>query len=167
MSDEKIPGTRVPDTAIHRASMWLEYLKFGDARRNAGVEKMTDDTFELFVAAAQVNFTAEQMKEAAQFYGLNMLQMTVGNRVNFMIPSPDGEGLMDGRAVFASLWIDAFMHGVATARGKHGPSNLEAEKIPAGMEWGCEECDFHTFDEQAALLHSDVARHSLALRPAP
>lgn len=34
------------------------------------------------------------------------------------------------------------------------------------LEWACEECDFRTPDEQAALDHSDQQKHSLARAPA-
>jgi hypothetical protein len=167
--EEKIPGTRVPDTPIHRASMWLEYLKFRERRKDATApEDMDDATWETFVAATGANFTVEQMQEAAAYYGQNMLQMMLGGRVDFAIPSPTGKGHISGRSAFASLWLDAFMHGYATARGKRGMSNLEAElvgTIPDGMEYGCEDCTYHTADEQDALLHCDVEKHSLALRP--
>lgn len=33
------------------------------------------------------------------------------------------------------------------------------------MGWACEECDFRTGDEQAALAHSDEQKHSLARAP--
>jgi hypothetical protein len=37
--------------------------------------------------------------------------------------------------------------------------------VPDGYEYGCEDCEFSTADEQAAFDHSDEHRHSLALRP--
>ena len=43
-----------------------------------------------------------------------MARMMLGNRVSFTIPSPTGDGMLDTRSIFASLWLDAFMHGVAT-----------------------------------------------------
>jgi hypothetical protein len=121
-----IPGTRVPDTPIHRASLWLEDVKFGERRADAdlGPEEM-GDTFQDFIDAAEANFTVEQLREAATYYGDNMLHMMTGGRVDFLIPSPTGDGMIDGRGVFASLWLDAFMHGFATARGKIGKSNEE------------------------------------------
>jgi hypothetical protein len=97
--DEKIPGTRVPDTPIHRASMWLEYLKFRERRKDASApEDMDDATWETFVAATGANFTVEQMQEAAAYYGQNMLQMMLGGRVDFAIPSPTGKGHISGRS---------------------------------------------------------------------
>ena len=126
MTDDRIPGTRVPDTPIHRASMWLEDLKFGEGRATQKPQAVPmGDTWEDFIRETGIPITVEQMKEAATYYGENMLRMTTGNRVNFAIPNPAGEGFIDGRGIFASLWLDAFMHGAATALGKTGLSNQE------------------------------------------
>lgn len=128
MSDDKIPGTRVPDHAIHRASMWLEDVKFAERRPDVEVpEQITDDdaVWWIFIEETGLPVTVEQLKESAVYYGENMLRMTLGNRVNVMMPTPDGKGVMDLRAIFVSLWLDAFQHGVATALGKHGLSNTE------------------------------------------
>lgn len=124
--DENILGTRVPDTPIHRASLWLEEVKFGAHRTDAKPVEVEDQYFEDFIRKCKArNLTREQMEEAAQYYGRNMLAMTMGRRVTFAIPSPTGEGMIDAAGVFISLWLDAFMHGYATAKGMSGRSNAE------------------------------------------
>jgi hypothetical protein len=105
---------------------------------------MDDDTFETFVAATAPTSPPSRCRRPPQYYGQNMLQMTLGNRVELRDPVARPARVTSRPRAFASLWLDAFMHGYATARGKRGPSNLEAElvgKIPDGMEWGCEDCD--------------------------
>lgn len=123
-----IPGTRVPDHAIHRASMWLEDVKFAERRPDVEqIEQITDNDalWWIFIQETGLPVTVEQLKESAHYYGLNMLRMTLGNRVNVLMPAPDGKGLIDLTTIFTSLWLDAFQHGVATAQGKRGLSNTE------------------------------------------
>lgn len=125
---KRIPGTRVPDHAIHRASLWLEDLKYGEGREDAKLQRMDDFTWRAFIEECDLPVTVEQLQEAATYYGMNMLGMTLGNRVNVRIPAPDGDGFIDLHAIFASLWLDAFMHGAATAIGKSGLSNDEMRR---------------------------------------
>jgi hypothetical protein len=126
MDDNNILGTRVPDTPIHRASMWLEELKFGEQREDAVVERLEDDFIAKLIRETGLeNLTAEQVEEAATYYGVNNLHMLTGGRINVMIPSPTGEGTIDMVGIFVSLWLDAFSHGVATKAGKFGLSNQE------------------------------------------
>lgn len=121
-----IPGTRVPDTPIHRASMWLEEFRFGDRREEAGTEVMEDDYWERFIQETGLTgLTPENIAEAAAYYGHNNIRMLTGGRLNVVIPNPHGEGHLDLGAIFVSLWADAFCHGVATKAGKVGPSNQE------------------------------------------
>jgi len=128
--DNRIPGTRVPDTPIHRASMWLEDLRFGDRRRDAGVEAIRDDDYVRFIQeCALLGVTVENLKEASSFYGANNARMLTGGRLRVAIPSPTGEGIIDLASIFASVWLDAFMHGAATARGKVGMSNAELDAL--------------------------------------
>jgi hypothetical protein len=126
MTDDNIPGTHVPDHAIHRASMWLEDLKFGE-RREYATPEVVGDTWEGFLRETELPVTVEQLQEAASYYGANMARMTLGNRVNFLVPVPGGQ-MVDAVAIFSSLWLDAFMHGVATAQGKRGLSNEEIRR---------------------------------------
>lgn len=129
MSDEKnIPGTRVPDTPIHRASMWVEDIKFGEGRPDAVEPVPMGDTWEEFIKATGLPITAEQLMEAASYYGSNNVRMLTGGRLDVVIPSPTGEGYIDLAAIFASLWADAFFHGVATAQGRTGLSNTESDQ---------------------------------------
>lgn len=124
MSEDRILGTRVPDTPIHRASMWLEDLKFGERRKEAGAEPM-GELWQRFVTLSEASFTPEQLQEAADYYGTNNAAVLTGGRLEVTIPAPGGEGVMFLRDIFASLWADAFMHGHATAQGRRGLSNQE------------------------------------------
>lgn len=129
MEHDPIPGTRVPDTPIHRASMWLERFRFGDRRKNAGVEDMEDDYWSKFIDQTGLEgLDADDIEEAARYYGHNNVRMLVGNRLNVRIASPTGEGFMDLGSLFVSLWADAFAHGVVTAKGLSGLSNQEEEQ---------------------------------------
>jgi hypothetical protein len=64
-----------------------------------------------------------------------------------------------------------FVQGVTFAvalleqRGLSVERDEPGEQAPEGMEWGCEQCDFHSADADAAGKHSDDCKHSLALRP--
>jgi hypothetical protein len=123
-----ILGTRVPDTPIHRASMWLEEFRFGDRREEAGTERFDEDEWERFVQeTALVGVTGDNIQEAAIYYGLNNLHMLTGGRLEMVIPNPHGEGHLSLSNIFISLWADAFAHGVATKAGKIGVSNEEKE----------------------------------------
>ena len=126
-----IPGTRVPDNPIHRASLWLEELKYG-ARRddNPGVEPMEREIFEELIRQCELRgLTPEEIGEAADYYGRNMAAMTLG-QVKVMVSTPgrDGVGLMPLSVAFISAWLDGFLHGVATRAGKSGLSNLEIRR---------------------------------------
>jgi hypothetical protein len=131
MSDDNtIPGTVLEDNAIHRASLWLEGVKFGE---RAGVtntaEEITDDDWLWFavIEECKLPVSVEQLKTAATHYGINMRAMTIGDRVNFAIPAPGGNGVMSADTIFISLWLDAFCHGAATAAAKYGLSRTEVE----------------------------------------
>jgi hypothetical protein len=124
-----IPGTVLEDNVIHRASLWLEGVKFGE---RAGVtnaaEEITDDDY-IWIAVIEeckLPVSVEQLKDAATHYGINMRVMTIGNRVNFAVPAPSG-GVMSADTIFISLWIDAFCHGAAAVAGKYGLSRTEIE----------------------------------------
>lgn len=48
----------------------------------------------------------------------------------------------------------------------HIEEQLEMSKVVSEeMVWKCEDCDFSTSSEQAALAHSDKQKHSLAQAP--
>lgn len=126
---KRILGTRVPDTPIHRASMWLEEFRFGDRREEAETETMEDGYWQKFIQeTGLLNLTDDDISEAAHYYGINNLRMLTGGRINVLIPSPTGEGHIDLAGIFVSLWADAFCHGVATKAGKVGLSNEEKRK---------------------------------------
>lgn len=134
MDEPKIPGTRVPDNPIHRASLWVESLKYAPDVRAAGdeaVERLDDFAWRAFVEESGLPITVEQLVDAVEFYGENLRRMIVGNRLNFMMPMPGGEGMMDLGGVFKSVWFDGFEHGAGTALGKRGLSNQE---IREGVE---------------------------------
>lgn len=132
MSDANILGTRVPDTPIHRASLWLEDLKYPGRREDATVEDIEPGFVAEFIRQCELrDLTPEQIEEAARYYAMNAHRMLIGNRVMFTIPSPAGEGQTWFLTILVSFWLDAWMHGVATAKGKRGRSNQE---IAQGIE---------------------------------
>lgn len=45
---------------------------------------------------------------------------------------------------------------------RQGISMTEPPPISVEHGWQCEDCPFHTFEQQAALAHSDEEKHSLA-----
>jgi hypothetical protein len=130
VSDEKIAGTRVPDTPIHRASLWLEEIKYGARREDdPEIEPFELEFFVELIRQCELrDLTPEQIKEAADYYGANMLAMTLGGRVNVMVPAPGG-GFMDFKSIFVSTWLDGWMHGVATKAEKVGLSNDEIRQL--------------------------------------
>lgn len=131
MSDEKILGTRVPETPIHRASLWLEDVKWGERRPDVDqIEQLKDEdsSYWVFIQETGLPVTPEQLKEAMRYYGENFLRMTFGNRINVVMPTPDGKATFDLAAVFSSVWYDGFQHGAATQAGKRGRSNSEIEQ---------------------------------------
>jgi hypothetical protein len=119
MSSDHIPGTSVPDTPIHRASLWLERVKFAErAFAATEAERMDDTDLDIFVRETGALFTPEQLHEAATYYGRSLARQMLGSRVSFQVPSPTGEGFIGPASLFATIWMDAFEHGVATALGK-------------------------------------------------
>lgn len=125
MADE-IPGTRVPDTPIHRASLWLEQLKFAE---RAGVadeaEPMDALVYELLLRELDNGVTPEQLEEAAIYYGANLRQMFVPGRAEVIVQTP--HGALDLRTMFVSAWLDGWMHGAVTQKGLRGESTEERD----------------------------------------
>jgi hypothetical protein len=124
MTDDRIPGTRVPENRLHRASLWLEDMK----RTRAGAvvtyddETMVRELGEL-ADACGLELSGEQLAEGAKFYATNFRQIVFGGRLGVTVVSP--WGAMDMGAVILSVWLDGFQHGAATAAGKYGESNEE------------------------------------------
>lgn len=125
---EHIPGTSVPDTPIHRASLWLERVKFGERAFTTTAPESLDETDEIiFVRETGEKFTPEQMREAASYYGRSLARQMLGNRISIRVPSPVGEGFIGAESIFATVWLDAFQHGVATALGKTAQTDEESD----------------------------------------
>lgn len=111
-----IPGTRVPDTPIHRASLWWEQLEFG-GRDLSTPERMDAATAEALVEELVATYTAEQLHEAATYYGRNWAEMILGPNV--------GLAGVNANALFTSVWLDGFAHGAGTQARKYGTSRTE------------------------------------------
>jgi hypothetical protein len=128
---DKIPGTEVPDNAIHRASLWLERLKFGDTYDERGGPELAEpDWWERFLLETGLHAVLEpdEIKAAANYYGESLASQLLGGRVSITIPNPAGEGWIGAQAIFATLWADAFMHGVATAQRRSAQTNEERQR---------------------------------------
>jgi hypothetical protein len=122
--DDRILGTVVPDTPIHRASMWLEELRFGERRREADMEEDSAEGFRRFIEATGLPVTVEQLDEAVVYYATNHKQMFFGN---MKVATNTKVGFLSMEAVLQSVWLDGFQHGVVTAQGKRGLSTAESE----------------------------------------
>lgn len=126
MSDDRIPGTRVPDTPIHRASMWLEDLKYGERRLGDAplpMEVTEDELYELLIRELELDVTVEQLLEAADYYGTNLAVMLHG-AFQIVVQTPDGRTI-SGASMFISAWLDGWMHGAVTQKGLRGRSVRE------------------------------------------
>lgn len=142
MTDEPtyaaIPGTGgLPDNPIHRASLWLERLKFGERAFTAtDVEQHADGTmghtrFILEETGLVEELTPEDVQLACLYYGRNMRRMLFGDRIQIMLPNPAKSERVEKinmDELFASLWRDAFEHGLATAARKYGESKTESPR---------------------------------------
>lgn len=124
MGDERIAGTRVPDTAIHRASLWLEEIKYPGRRENAELEGMDEEALRRFLEGVGLAFrcSPDELTEAAKFYGTNLAVMLVGD-VRIVVMTALGP--VGVPTMMTSAWVDGFMHGAATVAGKRGLSNDE------------------------------------------
>jgi hypothetical protein len=122
-----ILGTRVPDTAIHRASMWMDDVKFGNRRFEASVEPMEEANFtwRAFIEESGADFTVEELQEAAKYYGVNLYIGLTGGKVALTVTTPTGQMFLHD--IFVSVWLDGFMIGYAAAKGKRGLSRAEME----------------------------------------
>jgi hypothetical protein len=131
MTDDRIPGTRVPENRLHRASLWLEDTK----RVRAGAvvtydnETMVRELGEL-ADACGLELSGEQLAEGARFYADNLRRVVFGGRMGVTVVGP--WGTMDLGAVILSVWLDGFQHGAATAAGKYGESNDEILRRASG-----------------------------------
>lgn len=130
MSDESqnILGTRVPDNALHRASLWLEDFK---RTRQLGFhsqprEEMAVDMDE-FVRTVGIDnkVTGQDLVEGGDFYGNNFVQMIFG-KLGIVVMTPAGP--IDLQGVMFSVWMDGLQHGAAMTAGLYGLSNEEIEQ---------------------------------------
>lgn len=124
-------GTRVPDTAIHRASFWLEKMKFGERRRDAGVEVQEAAIYDRFIEATGIKVTPDELMEACRYYATNnarMLAPAAALSVSVQHPAGEEHGFVTILELFLSVWMDGFMHGAATTAGLTGRSNSEEDE---------------------------------------
>lgn len=120
-----MPGSELPDNAIHRASLWVEGIKYAiDQRVDAEPDRIDEFEWRAFIEESGLPVTVEQLQQAVVYYGLSTAGNFLGGRVNIAVPAPGG-GLVDLRSIFASVWYDGFMHGVATAQGRRGQTSKE------------------------------------------
>lgn len=129
MADEKIPGTVVPDTAIHRASLFLERVKFGDSfDRQTQPEMGGREFYEQITEQLELPHQPEDLVEASNYYARNFLRSVFGeNPDTARIELSNGQ-VIPALLFFQSLWVDGYAHGAATRAGKRGLSNEERER---------------------------------------
>lgn len=119
-----IPGTRVPDNRLHRASLWLEDFKRArDGQVRAYTSEDVTALAQQLSDACGLGVTGPEVIEAVGFYSENLRQMIFGPSVGIAVMTPAGRlELVD---IIRSVWIDGFEHGAATAAGLSGESNEE------------------------------------------
>lgn len=122
-----IPGTRVPDNALHRASLWLEDFK---STRDGKVKAVDQDTMvvefdQLIAACGLTGVTGSDLFEGCIFYGDNFADSMFG-RIGLIVTTQAGPATIND--VLRSVWMDGLMHGIATRDGKRGLSNTEIEE---------------------------------------
>lgn len=137
MTDENyvpIAGTAgLPDNRIHRASLWLERMKFGERAftremDERHVESQTQEENSLLFRELEMeDITPRDVQLASMFYGRNLQHMLFGNRVQIMMPTPvHGEkGQVNFGDLLAMVWRDGFEHGAAARAGKHAFTDTE------------------------------------------
>lgn len=143
MTDETsyaaIPGTGgLPDNAIHRASLWLERLKFGERAFTQtepeiesspdGEEHFGHTRMLLESTGFSGELTPKDVHLASLYYGGNMRRGLFGNRIQVYLPNPAKNGEQEQvnmDELFAALWKDAFEHGLATGTRQRGLSKTE------------------------------------------
>lgn len=94
------------DTALDRASFWVEELKYGPGEKT--VEQITMDEYaaqmEVLLRAANVtSTTGEELLEASKFYAVSQAKSFGVNVI-----------------LTYSIWLDGLMHGVALTAGLEG-----------------------------------------------
>jgi hypothetical protein len=129
----KIPGTRVEDNRLHRASLWLEDFK---QARDGQLHGYTSEDFTAMAQelsdACGLGVSGEEVIEAVDFYSENLRQMIFGPSVGISVVTSAGR--LDLIDVIRSIWIDGLEHGAATAAGLSGESNEEI--VRRGLENG-------------------------------
>jgi hypothetical protein len=137
-----IPGTGgLPDNLIHRASLWLERLKFGERAftlSDPQIEAHPDgeETFGhtrmlLESTGLAEDLSPKDVRLAALYYGSNMRRGLFGNRLQLFVPNPAKGGEQEQvnmDELFGALWMDAFEHGLATHARLYGHSKTEEPK---------------------------------------
>lgn len=120
----KIPGTRVEDNRLHRASLWLEDFK---RARDGQLHGYTSEDFTAMAQelsdACGLGVSGQEIVEAVDFYSENLRQMIFGKSLGISVVTP--VGAMDLFDILRSVWVDGFEHGAATAAGLSGESNEE------------------------------------------
>lgn len=123
---DRIPGTDLPDTALHRASLWFN--RFSGLEDGGPPQERTwrevRELHERVLAECHLEgkITADEIREGAQYYGDNIVDGMFGP-VCVTVLTPVGQ--IDVGVMLRSLWLDGLMHGIALRDGKRGLSNAE------------------------------------------
>lgn len=122
----RIPGTRVDDNALHRASLWLEdFKRTRDGQVKGYTNEQAAEAFdELIEMCGLQGVTGQDLIEGAIFYATNFRELLGGQGLNITVVNRS-LGAVDLLAILQSVWIDGLQHGVAMSAGKHGLSNTE------------------------------------------
>lgn len=122
--DSTIPGTDVPDTAIHRASLWVNALaghQEGGPPQPLTWDQVQERHTRLIEACGMAGkVTAEDIRESSAYYGDTASAVFP---VGLTIVTPFGD--IDLSIMFRSVWCDGLLHGIAVRDGKRGLSNAE------------------------------------------
>lgn len=121
----KIPGTRVDDNALHRASLWLAAFQ-GTQEGGPVAYSREEEAAEHDRLADECHvdgLTGADIQEGADFYSVNFAVMMLGSAARVVVVGPTGT--LDLLAMIRVVWIDGLRHGIATRDGKRGLSNTE------------------------------------------
>lgn len=125
-----IPGTRVEDNALHRASLWLEDFK---RTRDGYVQQITNEQMGVelaeFAQMCGVEIEGDALVEGADYYAENFRQMIFGPRLGMTVVTPGGP--INLVSILRSVWIDGMQHGAAMTAGKRG---LSTQEIAEGVD---------------------------------
>jgi hypothetical protein len=131
VSDEPILGTRVPDNALHRASLWLEDFKRVRERglhTQARDEQAADLDEFVRIVGVDGKVTGMDLVEGAAFYGNNFVEMIFPRGVDITIIGAQLDAPTNLQSVMFSVWLDGMQHGAAMVAGLEGLSNEEIEQ---------------------------------------